>query len=109
MELITLQSDVWKQLQAQINTIHQHFQPPKDSELYKNVWLNHREVCEYLHISSRTLTRMRKAGEITYSENRRQYFYTIGAIEELLNKWAVPSKEEYLKNLTDQAKTYLKQ
>lgn len=109
MELITLQSEVWKQLQTQLQAIQNHLKQPKDSELYKNVWLNHKEVCKYLHISPRTLTRMRKAGEITYSENRRQYFYTIGTIQELLDKRAILSKDEYLKRLTNHAKKHLKQ
>lgn len=109
MEVITLQSEVWQQLQRQIETIHEHFKKTNDSETYKNVWLNHHEVCACLNISSRTLTRMRKAGEITYSENRRQYFYTIGAIHDLLDKRAVLSKNDYLKALTNQAKKHLKQ
>ncbi|MGY0426772.1 MAG: helix-turn-helix domain-containing protein [Polaribacter sp.] len=108
MELITLQSEVWKQLQSQIEAIHKHFEIPEE-ETYKNVWLNHHEVCVYLKISSRTLTRIRKAGEITYSENRRQYFYTIGAIQELLDKRAVSSKDDYIEALVAQAKHHLKQ
>lgn len=109
MELITLQSAVWEQLKAQLDAIHNQLKQSKENEIFKSVWLNHHEVCEYLHISPRTLTRMRKAGELTYAENRRQYFYTIGSIQDLLDKRVILSKEDYLINLTTQAKKHLKQ
>ncbi len=108
MELITLQSEVWKRLQKQIDTIQAYFEN-LETQQYNDVWLNHHEVCVYLHISSRTLNRMRKAGELTYSKNRRQYFYTIRDIQSLLDSYKIESKEHYLKTLNLRAKHYLKQ
>jgi hypothetical protein len=52
---------------------------------------------------------MRKTGELTYSKNRRQYFYTIGAIQLLLDSRSVESKAQYLETLVSKAKHYLKQ
>lgn len=106
MEIITLQSEVWKALNERLELIAEHLNQQKPNQ-YDNLWLNNHDVCEYLHISSRTLARMRKNGDISYAKNRGQYFYTLGEIKRLLQSRRIRSNQEYLEDLIQKGKQYV--
>ncbi|AKK71967.1 DNA-binding protein [Chryseobacterium gallinarum] len=106
MKIITIEEEAWKQLNSRINTISNHLKKLEDTS-YDDLWLNNHEVCQYLHISEKTLWRMRTKGEITYSKIYGQYFYTIGAIKEMLNANAVQSNNEFLQELMAKGKSYI--
>ena len=108
MELIMLESKVWKQLLYQIETPHDHYKEVK-KEPYKSVWFNHHEVYAYLHMSPSTLTQMRNVGELIDSENKRQHFHNIRTLRSLLGSRMLRSKKKYRKNLVASAKHHLKQ
>lgn len=108
MEIITVESKVWKELNEKIKYILEHLQHrEKEENCYDDLWLNNHEVCEYLHISSRTLSRMRKRGEITYSKIHGQYFYTLGGIRRMFQSRRIRSNEEYLQDLIEKGKQYV--
>ncbi|OPC21585.1 DNA-binding protein [Elizabethkingia meningoseptica] len=106
MKIITIEEEAWKQLNNRISSIADYLKSLNEPD-YDNLWLNNHEVCQYLHISEKTLWRMRTKGEISYSKIYGQYFYTLGTIKDMLNANAVQSSDEYVLELMDKAKSYI--
>lgn len=106
MEIITLQSEAWELLNKKLQFIVECL-TEREQIRYEGLWLHNKDVCEYLHISSRTLARMRKSGAISYAKNRGQYFYTLGEIKKLLHSRRICSNQEYLENLLQKGKSYV--
>jgi len=106
MKIITIEEEAWKQLTSRINAIANYLDSLEDTS-HDDLWLNNHEVCQYLHISEKTLWRMRSKGEITFSKIYGQYFYTIGAIKDLLKANAIQSSDEYVKELMAKGKSYI--
>lgn len=106
MKIITIEEEAWKQLNNRINVIADYLTRQEENS-YDELWLNNHEVCQYLHISEKTLWRMRSKGEIAYSKLYGQYFYTIGAIKGMLNANAVQTSDEYVKELMARGKSYI--
>ena len=46
-------------------------------------------------------------GEIAYSKIYGQYFYTIGAIKDMLNANAIQSSDEFVQELMAKGKSYI--
>src|SRR5690606_38621222 len=106
MKIITIEEEAWKQLNNRINAIADYLKKEEENS-FDELWLNNHEVCQYLHISEKTLWRMRTKGEIAYSKFYGQYFYTIGTIKDMLNANAVQTSEEYVKELMAKGKSYI--
>ena len=106
MKIITIEEEVWIQLNSRISAIADYLQRLNDTS-YDDLWLNNHEVSQYLHISEKTLWRMRTKGEITYSKIYGQYFYTIRAIKDMLNANAIESSYEYVEELMAKGKSYI--
>ena len=106
MNIITIEEETWKQLNERIKSISEYILK-MDNTSYDSLWLNNHEVCQYLHISEKTLWRMRTKGEIAYSKMYGQYYYTIGAIKNMLNAHAEQASEEYVKELMARGKSYI--
>lgn len=106
MKIITIEEEAWQQLNNRINAIADYLKRLEDTS-YNDLWLNNHEVCQYLHISEKTLWRMRTKGEITYSKMYGQYFYTIGAIKDMLNANVVQSSYEFVQGLMSKGKSYI--
>ena len=105
MNLITIEESAWKALMEQLQSIENRLkQEPIEWDC---LWLNQKEICQYLHLSEKTLWRMRKRNEITYSKIYGQYFYTLGSIRKLLIRQSVENTESYLQSLTQKAKGYV--
>ena len=106
MKIITIEEEAWDQLNNRITAIADYLKRLDDTS-YDDLWLNNHEVCQYLHISEKTLWRMRTKGEIAYSKIYGQYFYTIGSIKDMLNANAVQSSDEYVHELIAKGKSYI--
>jgi len=106
MKIITIEEEAWRQLNSRINAIADYLQRLNNTS-YDDLWLNNHEVCQYLHISEKTLWRMRTKGEIAYSKLYGQYFYTIGANKGMLNANAIQSSDEYVQELMAKGKSYI--
>lgn len=106
MNIITIEEEAWKQLNDRLIFITEYILKLEDTS-YNELWLNNHEVCQYLHVSEKTLWRMRTNGELAYSKFHGQYFYTIGAIKKILNTNAVKNSDEYLEELMDKSKSYI--
>lgn len=106
MKIITIEEEVWKELNDRITAIFDYMKR-LDSTSYEDLWLNNHEVCQYLHISEKTLWRMRTSGELAYAKIYGQYFYTIGSIKNMLNANAVQTSDEYVEELMEKGKSYI--
>ena len=106
MKIITIEEEAWDQLNNRITAIADYLKRLEVTN-YDDLWLNNHEVCQYLHISEKTLWRMRTKGEIAYSKIYGQYFYTIGAIKDMLNAKAIQSSDEYVEELMAKGKSYI--
>ena len=51
----------------------------------KNLWLSHKETCEFLGVSDTTLREYRDIGLIAYHKRDRQLWFHLNDIEEFLN------------------------
>jgi hypothetical protein len=87
MEVITIESQAYKDLMAKINTIAKFIiaGQTKEEENVADSWVDSYEVCTFLKISSRTLQRLRAAHAINYSSIRGKTFYRISEIQRLLS------------------------
>ncbi|MDV4116315.1 helix-turn-helix domain-containing protein [Elizabethkingia anophelis] len=106
MNIITIEEEAWRSLNERIKSISE-FILKSENTSYDSLWLNNHEVCQYLHISEKTLWRMRTKGEIAYSKMYGQYYYTIGAIKNMLNAHAVQTSGEYIQELMARGKSYI--
>jgi hypothetical protein len=106
MNIITIEEEAWNRLNERLKTITDYILKLEDNS-YDTLWLNNHEVCQYLHISEKTLWRMRTHGQVAYSKIYGQYFYTIGAIKDMLNANAVQTSEEFLQELMAKGKSYI--
>ena len=106
MNIITVDVEVWKHLNERLKAISEYILKLEDTS-YDSLWLNNHEVCQYLHISEKTLWRMRTNGQIAFSKMYGQYYYTIGAIKEMLNANAVQTTNEYVEELMAKGKSYI--
>ena len=106
MNIITVDEEVWKHLNERLKAISEYILKLEDTS-YDSLWLNNHEVCQYLHISEKTLWRMRTNGQIAFSKMYGQYYYTIGAIKDMLNANAVQTTDEYVEQLMAKGKSYI--
>ena len=106
MNIITIDEEVWQHLNERLKAISDYILKIEDTS-YDSLWLNNHEVCQYLHISEKTLWRIRTKGEIAYSKIYGQYFYTIGAIKDMLNANAIQSSDEFVQELMAKGKSYI--
>jgi hypothetical protein len=111
MDVITIESQAYKDLIARINSIakfvvnHQSEENPNSDD----EWVDSYEVCTFLNISERTLQRLRSNGKITYSLISGKTYYTIGEIKRMLIEKRIHSNEEAFQNLIDNHRQYVQQ
>jgi len=100
MEAIIINAEEWRTLLHKIDRITTFIeqsteQPQTDS----SVWLNDDEVCELLKISTKTLYRLRKSGNISYSSIAQKHYYRKSDIWKLMEQRAVKSTDERINEL----------
>lgn len=111
MEVITIESQAFKELTANINTIAKlvtSMQSKADEEPTDG-WVDSYEVCTFLKISTKTLQRLRAANEISYSQIRGKNFYRISEIQRLLEAKVIRRSEEHLQDLKQNHQLYVEQ
>jgi hypothetical protein len=111
MDVITIESQAYKELMAKINTITQFVKACQERENGETTdgWVDSYEVCTFLKISVRTLQRLRAKGEINYSRISGKNFYRISEIQRLLNERLIRSTEECLQDLINNHKLHAEQ
>ena len=101
MEVITIESQAFKDLTANISTIAKFVTntQSKMEEQPEDSWVDSYEVCAFLKISTKTLQRLCTANAVTYSRIRGKNFYRISEIQRLLNDNVIRRSDEHLQNL----------
>jgi len=101
MEVITIESQTFRELMAKINMIAKFvacIKAKADEEPADN-WVDNYEVCTFLKVSPKTLQRLRAANLITYSRIRGKVFYKISEVKRLMDKNIIRRSEEHLQDL----------
>ena len=99
MEVITIESQAYKNLMSKVDTIfdyvisQQHIQDEEDS------WVDSYEVCTFLKISDRTLQRLRSENKINYSRIRGKNYYKISEIKRMMEENLIRRSEDCLQDL----------
>lgn len=62
-------------------------------------WLNEAQACGYLQVSPKTLQRLRKRGDITFSAIAGKRHYRAGDIRALMERKSIKSGREQLEKL----------
>ncbi|GHT06753.1 DNA-binding protein [Bacteroidia bacterium] len=101
MEVITIESQVFKDLTAKINMIAKFVtaMQSKAEEEPEDGWVDSYEVCTFLKISSRTLQRLRASHSINYSQIRGKIYYRISEVQRLLQDNVIRRSDEHLQDL----------
>lgn len=109
MEVITIESQAYRELVSKINTIAKFVVEHQPTENHDEEWVDGYEVCTFLKISERTLQRLRSRGMITYSLISGKTYYKIAEIRRMLNEKRIRSSGEALKDLIDNHREYVQQ
>ena len=111
MEVITIESQAFKDLTTKINTIAKFVtaMQSKVEEQPEEGWVDSYEVCTFLKISSRTLQRLRSANAINYSQIRGKIFYKISEVQRLLNENIIRRTDEHLQDLIKNHQLHVEQ
>jgi hypothetical protein len=111
MEVITIESQAFKDLTAKINTIAKFVTAiqSKAEEQPEDGWVDSYDVCTFLKISTKTLQRLRAANAISYSQIRGKNFYRISEIQRLLNENIIRRSDEHLQDLIKNHQLHVEQ
>lgn len=109
MEVITMESEVFKEIKHKLDEIHDYISSQKTNELGDDTWLDNYEVCTFLQISTRTLQRFRSENLVTYSLIRGKIFYQFKEIKRLLNDNLIRRDRSYLDDLALRHRKYIEQ
>ena len=111
MEVITIESKAFKELQTKINTIANYITAQQEVASLEDdeIWVDSYEVCTFLKISERTLQRLRSNGEISYSKIRGRNYYKIGEIRRLIESRIIKSNHEFMQDLITNHKLHVKE
>lgn len=108
MEIITFESDAFKQLEKKIDRIagfvaNAEAAPNNKDPDFSTVRLKSEEICDILDISSRTLQRLRKDGTLFYYIERGKCIYKFEDVEQLLKEKIFPT---HIKSVQEFRKAY---
>ena len=111
MDVITVESKAFKELEAKINAIADYVLNKQEADNINEdeIWVDSYEVCTFLKISDKTLQRLRVSGTIAYSNIRGRYFYKIGEIKRMLEERLIKSNSECLNDLVTNHRLYVKE
>lgn len=109
MEVITVESEAYKNLIEKIDSIADYVKSQDNSTDWDNEWVDGYEVCTFLKISERTLQRLRTNGAISYSIISGKTYYTITEIKRVLKERLIKSTEEQMQDLIKGHQEYIEQ
>ncbi|MDR1200413.1 MAG: helix-turn-helix domain-containing protein [Tannerellaceae bacterium] len=112
MEVITIDSQSFKELMAKINTIAKlviAIQAKTEEPPEEDGWVDSYEICTFLKISSRTLQRLRTEGSINFSRIRGKNFYRISELQRLLQNNIIRRSDEHLQDLIKNHQLHVEQ
>lgn len=99
MEVITIDSKAFNEIMSKLNNISESLSSKEKPMNEEKEWVDSFEVCSYLHISSRTLQRLRRKGTIKYTPIGGKNYYQISEVRRMLEEKLIRTKKEYLDEL----------
>ena len=99
MEIITMDSKAYQNLEKKINDIAEFVYGTKTTQ--EDRWLDTDDAAEMLGVSTRTLQRLRTDREIDYSMLRGRCRYRLSEIERVLNDRIISSNPKTLEELRE--------
>ena len=109
MDVITIETQAFKELMAKINTIAKFVATiqAKADEEPTDIWVDNYEVCTFLKVSPKTLQRLRAANLVAYSRIRGKNFYKISEIKRLMDNNIIRRSEEHFQDLIKNHKLHV--
>ena len=99
MEVITIESQAFKDLISKVDTIFDYVMSQQSMDDNTDSWVDSYEVCTFLKISDRTLQRLRSENKINYSRIRGKNYYKISEIRRMMEENLIRRSEESLQYL----------
>ena len=99
MEVITIESQAFKDLMSKVDTIFDYVISQQNIQDEEDSWVDSYEVCTFLKISDRTLQRLRSEKKINYSRIRGKNYYKISEIKRMMEENLIRRSEDCLQNL----------
>lgn len=100
MEVITIESKAWQSLVSKIDLVADYIRSQDTTEKEeKEMLVDNSDVNQYLHISLRTLQRLRASGDISFSTVRGKHYYKLSEVRRMIESKRIKSTDEYLKDL----------
>ena len=98
MEVITIESAVWQQLQDRIEIIEKYVKDANEtvSIADEDIFLNNDQACRLLCVEKRTMQYYRSEGKIAYSLHGRHLHYRLSDIEEFAHVTMRPLSKKLL-------------
>ena len=101
MEVITIESQAYKDLMSKVDTIFDYVISQQNIQDEEDSWVDSYEVCTFLKISDRTLQRLRSENKINYSRIRGKNYYKISEIKRMMDENLIRRSEDCLQNLIE--------
>ena len=99
MEVITIESQAFKNLMSKVDTIYDYVISQQNTQDEEDSWVDSYEVCTFLKISDRTLQRLRSENKINYSRIRGKNYYKISEIKRMMEENLIRRSEDCLQDL----------
>jgi hypothetical protein len=111
MDVITIDSQAYKELVSKINLITKFVisYQEKENEIVTEGWVDSYDVCTFLNVSARTLQRLRAEGAVNYSRIRGKNFYKLREIKRLMDERVIRSTDECFQDLIKNCKFNVEQ
>ena len=109
MEVITIESQAYKNLMSKVDTIFDYVISQQNIQDEEDSWVDSYEVCTFLKISDRTLQRLRSENKINYSRIRGKNYYKISEIKRMMEENLIRRSEDCLQDLIQNHKKNVRQ
>jgi hypothetical protein len=115
MDVITVESQAYKELMTKINVISKFVfaqlekEREREAGISADSWVDSYEVCTFLKISSKTLQRLRARRAVSFSLIRGKTFYKISEIQRLLNENIIRRSDECMQDLIKNHRLHVEQ
>lgn len=86
MEVITIESSAFKEIQNQLDEIKTEVRNNSQQIALADKWLDNDEAATFLKVSKRTLQTYRDTGQISFSQTGSKIYYRASDIEDFLQR-----------------------
>jgi len=109
MEVITVDSKVYKELSSKINAIAKFVVSleKKIEEDSADGWVDNYELSTFLNVNEKTLQRLRVDGLVNFSKIRGRIFYRMSEIERMMRDKLIKCSEEHFNDLKNNYQFYV--